>query len=85
MHLSMIIWLYIVPIGYQRQMKEKDIDCRHQLKTQGLLPKKSLTQPNLNGYLERIKTKDKLLVLNVAAKEDMNTIDETIKHRMAYL
>jgi hypothetical protein len=80
MHLLMLIWLYIVPLGYQRQMHEKDIDYRRQLKILGLLPKQSSAQLNLNGYLEN----NKCCSLNLPVNENINKGDDVIKNQTIY-
>ncbi len=82
MHLCMIIWLYRVPFGYRRRMKQKDIDYQNHLKKQKLLLKQSLSSPHLNSYFEQINNKDKFAVF---ITHDINAGNDLIKNRMAYL
>jgi len=49
MHLCMIIWYYRVPCGYRREMEEKDLNYRNQIKL----------QRSSNGYLIKMTAKDK--------------------------
>jgi len=71
----MMIWFYKVPFGYRRQMNQRDIEYRNQLKL----------QTNSNGYIEKINNKDKFNLLNVIIKDDIKTKNDIIKDRIVHL
>ncbi len=58
MHLCMIIWLYIIPFGYRRQMKKKDIEYQQRFKLQTILMKRSST--NVIDQFEKTNIKDRI-------------------------
>jgi hypothetical protein len=84
MHLSMFIWLYRIPFGYRRRMKQRDSDYRNHLKLQTILIKPTSSQINLNDCLEKINNKDKFTLLNISINDDMKTGNDISKDRMAY-
>jgi hypothetical protein len=61
MHLCMIIWYYRIPCGYRRQMQQRDVDYRNQLK--------SYTRSN--SYQQKMNNKTKFSLLNVIIKDDI--------------
>ncbi len=71
----MIIWFYKVPFGYRRQMNQRDIEYRNQLKL----------QTNSNSYIGKINNKDKFNLLNIIIKEDIKTKHDIIKDRIVHL
>lgn len=64
MHLSMMIWFYKIPLGFQRQMQQKDIDYQNQLKL----------QTYSNGCLKKIHNKDHYGLLNEVIKDRINNL-----------
>jgi len=67
MHLSMIIWLYVVPFRYRRQMKKKDIDYQQRFKLQNILMKQSSSSPppstHENDQLQKTNINDRTAYL----------------------
>ncbi|CAF1165902.1 unnamed protein product [Adineta steineri] len=77
MHFCMMIWFYKVPFGFQRRMKQRDIDYRNNLK---------LKQSSDTSRLNNSHTKtNKFSLLDIMTEDDINTDNNLIKTRMAYL
>ena len=70
MHICMFIWFYTIPFGLRRQMEERDIEYRNQLKF----------QTNSNGYFGKKNSKEKFSLLNMIIKDENETTKEPTAH-----